>query len=547
MKIKRIFITCLIIVTFTLCLCGCSSDTLTDRSVKKIIKQNDEIAETLDISSVTIKATKDLHNSEYDTFVLIYGKTKATNEWMYLPVCINTQEKQSLSVSWAAPLSIIMQEVLLNGSKEANLAIFDNMADFIRDLGFDYLGSEENAAYFTNDITAKKGIIDVQTARSILAEPLMNESGEYLRENIEVFFEPGMAIPKYLAIKSSGLVYNWESLLPESAYETWKAVTERDVQRFMQAEYGPPYVMADVWTLKAVKPGADGIEGSILGHFASIEQIKATLYVDDSETISTELVMGTTSDFPPYGFLDEENNYVGIDVEIAREIAQKIGLQLKIVEAEFSNIPVEVQSGKYDIGMSALTATEERKEIVDFTTPYATNIQSVIVSINSELTTLEDLAGKRIGVQQNTTGDIYASETPAAGGFGEDKVIRYKNAADAVADLGNGAVDCVIIDREQADSLAQANSGLKILDDDYSHEVYAICVAKNNQGLLKRINEILDELITDGTVKSIVDKYRNVEEHGKIPVKTPEIPAEGYQSNKKQIAESMTSQASAAE
>ena len=115
--------------------------------------------------------------------------------------------------------------------------------------------------------------------------------------------------------------------------------------------------------------------------------------------------------------------------------------------------------------------------------------------------------GIKIGVQQDTTGDIYSSDKPAKWGFGEDNVVRYKTGADAVQALKSGKVTAVIIDNEPAKSFVAANDGLKILDGEYANEDYAICVAKENTELLDSINKALAELQADGTVDKIIKKY----------------------------------------
>ncbi len=217
------------------------------------------------------------------------------------------------------------------------------------------------------------------------------------------------------------------------------------------------------------------------------------------------LTMATNAAFPPYEFYENET-IVGIDAEIAGEIAKKLGMELEIVDTEFGSIIAGVQSGKYDMGMAGLTVTDERKEMVNFTSSYATGIQSVIVTEDSDIKTIDDLEGKKIGVQQDTTGHIYAADD-----YGDEMVTPFNKGADAVAALSSGKVDCVIIDNEPAKSFVKANKGLKILDTDYAVEDYAICIAKENTELLEKVNKALEELIADGTVQKIVDKYISAE------------------------------------
>ena len=214
-----------------------------------------------------------------------------------------------------------------------------------------------------------------------------------------------------------------------------------------------------------------------------------------------KLTMATNAEFPPYEYV-EGDKIVGIDAEIAALIADKLGMELEIVDVAFDSIIPGVQSGKYDMGMAGLTVNDERLEKVNFSTSYATGIQAVIVKEGSDIKSIDDLAGKKIGVQTSTTGDIYAT-----GDYGEDAITRYDNGAVAVQALLAGKVDCVIIDNEPAKSYVAANEGLKVLDTEYTVEDYAICFAKENTELQEKVDGALKELIADGSVKEVIEKY----------------------------------------
>lgn len=214
------------------------------------------------------------------------------------------------------------------------------------------------------------------------------------------------------------------------------------------------------------------------------------------------LVMATNATFPPYEY-HEGNSIVGIDVEIANAIGEKIGKKIEIEDVEFDSIVAGVQSGKYDFGMAGMTVTDERKKNVNFSDPYTTAVQSVIVPEDSAIASVDDITSDmKIGVQQGTTGDIYAS-----GDYGEDAVTKYKSGPDAVQALLAGKVDLVIIDNQPAKSYVAANEGLKILDTAYAEEEYAIAINKQNDELLKEVNTALSELQADGTIDSIIKKY----------------------------------------
>ncbi len=214
-----------------------------------------------------------------------------------------------------------------------------------------------------------------------------------------------------------------------------------------------------------------------------------------------KLVMATNAEFPPYEYV-EDGKIVGIDAEIAALIADKLGMELEIVDVAFDSIIPGVQSGKYDMGMAGLTVNDERLEKVNFSTSYATGIQAVIVKDGSDIKSIDDLAGKKIGVQTSTTGDIYAT-----GDYGEDAITRYDNGAVAVQALLADKVDCVIIDNEPAKSYVAANEGLKVLDTEYTVEDYAICFAKEDTELKDKVDGALKELIADGSVKEVIEKY----------------------------------------
>ena len=188
-------------------------------------------------------------------------------------------------------------------------------------------------------------------------------------------------------------------------------------------------------------------------------------------------------------------------------IAEKLGLELQIADMDFDGALAAPQSGKSDIVMAGVTVNEERQLVLDFTETYANGVQKVIVPEGSDITSIEDMQGKKIGTQRGTTGYLYCSDTVENGGFGEENVVAYDDAIAATQALNNGQVDCVVIDSAVADNLVATNPGLTTLETEYTNEDYAIGVAKGNTALLDAINAALQELIDDGTVQSIIDKY----------------------------------------
>ena len=226
---------------------------------------------------------------------------------------------------------------------------------------------------------------------------------------------------------------------------------------------------------------------------------------DDTNTAANTqetLTMATNAEFPPYEY-KEGDKVVGIDAEVAQAIADKLGMKLEIVDTKFDAIIPGVQSGKYDMGMAGMTVTPEREQSVAFSDSYATGIQSIIVKQGSDIKSVDDLSEKtKIGVQLGTTGDIYAKDD-----FGDEAVQEYDKGADAVQALIAGKIDCVIIDNEPAKSFVAANEGLEILKTSYAEEDYAICFKKDNTELQTKVNDALKELIADGTLQKIVNKY----------------------------------------
>ena len=243
-----------------------------------------------------------------------------------------------------------------------------------------------------------------------------------------------------------------------------------------------------------------------LGLFAACGNSAAK--ADLPTAVPGKLVMATNAAFPPYEFL-ENNEIVGIDAEIAGAIAEKLGLELVIDDMEFDSIIEAVKSGKADMGLAGMTVTPEREEVVNFTVSYATGVQVVIVTEDSAITSVDDLfaegASHIIGVQRNTTGDLYSTWDLEDAGLAT--IERYSKGANAVQALLTGKVDCVVIDNEPAKAFVAANEGLKILDTEYVLENYAAAMSKDNEELYNAVNKALEELIADGTIQAIIDKY----------------------------------------
>lgn len=239
---------------------------------------------------------------------------------------------------------------------------------------------------------------------------------------------------------------------------------------------------------------------------ASSEAASETETAELSTVEPGKLIMSTNAAFPPYEMTTDSGEFEGIDIETAQAIADKLGLELQIDDMDFDAALLAVQQGKSDMVMAGVTVTDERQNVMDFTDSYATGIQSIIVKEDSDIASVDDLAGKKIGTQRGTTGYLYCSDD-----FGDENVVAYDDGLTAVQMLNNGQVDCVVIDNAPAKEFIAANPGLKLLDTAYVEESYAIGVGKGNAELKDAINTALEELKADGTLQAIVDKYITAE------------------------------------
>lgn len=265
--------------------------------------------------------------------------------------------------------------------------------------------------------------------------------------------------------------------------------------------------MALAMVLALVACGGNGGEASVSGSGDVSGEPAAYTTIE-----AGKLIMSTNAQFPPYEMVaDGEGAYKGfegIDIEIAAALAEKLELELVVDDMEFDSALMAVQEGRSDMVLAGLTYREDRDQVMDFSTSYATGIQVVIVKEGSDVN-MDNLGEYMIGCQRGTTGYIYASDTPENGGYGEDHVLAYDNGALAVQALINDQIDAVIIDNGPAQAYVAANEGkgLTILDGAWVEEQYCLAVDEGNTELLAALNTALEELIDDGTVQTILDKY----------------------------------------
>lgn len=211
-----------------------------------------------------------------------------------------------------------------------------------------------------------------------------------------------------------------------------------------------------------------------------------------------KLIMLTNAAFPPYEYLGDDGSPAGVDVDVAQAIADEIGVDLEVVDMDFDGLIPALQSGKGDIVAAGMTVTDERKQSVDFTDTYADATQLIIVPAEgATVTGEEDLAGKTVGVQLGTTGDLWVTDNADAA-----EIKQYKNALEAAMDLQNGRLDAVVIDKLPAENIASSNDDLVLIQMESTDEQYAIAVEKNNQDLVDIINGVIARMLEDGSLES---------------------------------------------
>lgn len=213
---------------------------------------------------------------------------------------------------------------------------------------------------------------------------------------------------------------------------------------------------------------------------------------------SNEIVMVTEAGFAPYEYYDS-GEIVGVDIDIAKEIAKEMGKKLVIKDVSFDSIINEVKTGKADFGAAGISYSEERAEEVDFSINYSISKQIVIVKDNSSITNINDIGNKKIAVQLGSIADTYVTDN-----YKNANIIRQKKYLAAIEDLKSDKVDAVVMDELPAKEIINSNSGLKILDGSLTNDSYGMIVKKGNSEMLSVINKVLDRLIQEGKIEQFV-------------------------------------------
>ena len=214
-----------------------------------------------------------------------------------------------------------------------------------------------------------------------------------------------------------------------------------------------------------------------------------------------KLIMVTEAGFAPYEYYSN-GEIVGVDVDIAKEIAASMGKELVIKDIAFDSIINEVKTGKADFGAAGISYSKERAKNVDFTINYSTSKQVVIVKNDSGITNIGDINGKKIAVQLGSIADTYVSSN-----YKDASVVRQKKYLAAIEDLNTGKVDCVVMDLLPAEQILKTNSGLKILDGALVEDSYGMIVKKGNKELLNNINKVLEKLKNEGKIDEYIIKH----------------------------------------
>lgn len=216
------------------------------------------------------------------------------------------------------------------------------------------------------------------------------------------------------------------------------------------------------------------------------------------------LVVGTNAEFPPFEYIDDAGEIDGFDIALMKEIGERLDMEVKIENMEFKGLIAALKTGKVNCIAAGMTVKEDRKENADFTDSYYTATQYILVPKGEKISSVKDLEGMTIAVQEGTTGDFIATDDIEG-----TTVKRFKKFVDAVQELKNGRADAVIIDSNPAKVFAdQFEDDIDLITKKYFEpEEYAIAVAKGNTELCEKINKALAEIKADGTYDKLVEKY----------------------------------------
>lgn len=238
-----------------------------------------------------------------------------------------------------------------------------------------------------------------------------------------------------------------------------------------------------------------------LALFLSIMMLMMTF----SAYAADKLVVGTHAEFPPFEYIGDDGTIQGFDADLMTAIMEKVGQEIEITNMDFASLILALQNGQIDMAIAGMTITEERMQNVNFSDPYFEATQKLIVNEGSAIAASQDITAEmKIGVQEGTTGDMYATDNMPA------KVERYNKALDAVLDLKNGRLDAVLVDAAPSEYLAANVGGVVVLEENISEEQYGIAMRKEDTQLLESVNAALKDLIDSGAYAEIYANYFGV-------------------------------------
>lgn len=229
--------------------------------------------------------------------------------------------------------------------------------------------------------------------------------------------------------------------------------------------------------------------------------VMSILLLTGCKSDDNKLILATEAGFAPYEYY-QDGEIVGVDIDIAREIAASLGKELVIKDVSFDFIINEIKSEKSDIGAAGMSITKERLEEVDFSVEYAVSNQVVIVPMDSKITSIDQISNQRIAVQLGTVADSYVNEN-----YKDATVIRQKKYLSMVEDLKAGKVDLIIMDLLPASEIVKSNDGLKILDEYLFTDKYGMAIKKGNKELLDKVNDVLTRLMSEGKIEEYTIKH----------------------------------------
>ncbi len=217
------------------------------------------------------------------------------------------------------------------------------------------------------------------------------------------------------------------------------------------------------------------------------------------------LTMMTATGFPPYEYIDENGNPAGVDIDLAQLVADKLGVELEVLDMDFNLLIDSLKGGKGQLVAAAMSSSPDRASQIDFSVQYHSDGQCLMIPKGSSIAGVDDLTGKVVTVQESTTGHIYAEEELGL------EVMSFKNAVECATAIMSGKADAAVLDKITVDTLVAANPNkLDAVPELLTDEGYALGIAKGNEDFLKVVNEVLEQALADGTIDELKEKHKEI-------------------------------------